>query len=113
MNRAREESLRAGAGVARSPRRALRKTKPPDLTSSPSHSQPTAPTAAALAYEATAGLTFFILACLWVWSRLAGRRETATPTTTSPFRLSIPALAALFVLQWGAFSFLLLSACCK
>jgi hypothetical protein len=70
--------------------------------------QPTAAAAAALAYEAAAGLTFLLLAGLWVWSRVAVK----TGAASAPQALSIPALAALFALQWAAFSYLFLSACC-
>ncbi len=85
---------------------------PPLISSSVPYplTQPAAQAAAALTYEATAGLTSLILAGLWVWSRLAAAR----PSTTSTSRFfSIPVLAALFLAQWGAFTFLLVVACCS
>lgn len=108
--------------VAGCPARALRKKKPPSASRALprlTHSlsplllfKSAAKAAAALTYEATAGLTSFFLAALWVWSRLAQKDATTTPPLPKK-TFSIPALAALFLLQWGAFSYLLLAACCE
>lgn len=74
--------------------------------------QPAAIAAAAAAYEATALLTAATLAGLWAWSRRGAATTTATATATPPL-LSIPALAVLFGLQWPAFTYLFVQACCQ
>lgn len=58
-------------------------------------------------------MTTFLLAGLWVWSRRATTGKSTAAATHRPPRaaLSIPALAALFALQWAAFTYLLLSGC--
>ena len=89
---------------------------PPSLTFSlspaPFFLKTTTATAAAVAYEATAATTAVLLAGLWVWSRVAAGAKQTAAARPRWCALSIPALAALFALQWAAFSYLLLSACC-
>jgi len=73
--------------------------------------QPAAVVAATAAYEATALLTAAALVGLWAWSRRR-RAAAAEHAASTPPLLSIPALAVLFGLQWPAFTFLMVSACC-
>ena len=99
-------------------RRTLKKTRPtsdpasPSLSPAPFFLKTTTATAAAVAYEATAATTAVLLTGLWVWSRVAAGAKQTAAARPRWCALSIPALAALFALQWAAFSSLLLSACC-